>query len=69
MGVRHELKGDYSKLSTTEINVLRKIFGPAYNMETRIYERRYNNDLQNIYERPNILSYSRSNRLEWVGHV
>lgn len=32
-------KGDYSKLNTTEINVLRKIFGPAYNMETRIYER------------------------------
>jgi len=62
-------KGDYSKLSTTERKVLKKIFGPVYNMETRAYERRHNNDLQNLYGRSNILSYSRGKRLEWAGHV
>ncbi|KAL4142514.1 hypothetical protein QTP88_004958 [Uroleucon formosanum] len=62
-------KGDYAKLCTIEKKVLRKIFGPVYNIETRTYERRHNNDLQNLYERPNILSYSRSKRIEWAGHV
>lgn len=38
-------------------------------MKTRTYERRYNIDLQNLYGRPNILSYSRSKRIEWVEHV
>lgn len=62
-------KGDYAKLCTTERKVLTKIFGPVYNIETRTYERRHNNDLQNLYGRPNILSYSRSKRIEWAGHV
>jgi len=31
-------KIDYCKLSTTEKKVLRKIFGPVYNMEMRMYE-------------------------------
>jgi len=38
-------------------------------METRTYERRHNNDLQNLYGRPNILSYNRGRRMEWAGHV
>lgn len=37
-------------------------------METRTYEIRHNNDLQNMYRRSNILSYSRSKRIEWTGH-
>lgn len=50
------IKGDYYKLSTTERKVLRKIFDPVFNMETRTYERRHNIDLQNtMYGKPNIL--------------
>jgi len=62
-------KDDYSKLSSTEIKVLRKIFGPVFNMKTRTYERRHNNDLQHMYGRRNILPYSRSKRIEWARHV
>lgn len=62
-------KDDYAKLCTTERKVLRKIFGPVYNVETRPYERRHNNDKQSLYERPNILSYSRSKGIEWAGHI
>lgn len=31
--------------------VLRKIVGPVYNTETRTFERRHNNDLQNMYRK------------------
>jgi len=49
--------------------VLIKIFDPVYNIETRTYERRHNNDLQSLYGRPNILSCGRSKKIEWAGHV
>jgi len=38
-------------------------------METETYERRHDKDLQNLYEKPNILSYCRTKRIEWAGHV
>lgn len=37
--------------------------------ETEQFERRHNNELQELYGRPNILSYTRSKRLKWFGHV
>jgi hypothetical protein len=63
------IKGDYAKLCTTERKVLRKNFGPDYNRETKTCERRHNNDLKSLYGKPNILSFSRSKRIEWAGHV
>lgn len=36
-------------LNTTKRKILQKIFGPVYNMETEIYERRYDKNLQNMY--------------------
>lgn len=38
-------------------------------METKTYERRHNNDLKNMWGRPSILSYNRSKRIAWFGHV
>lgn len=45
------------------------MYGPLYNRETEQFERRHNNDLRELYGRSNILLYTRSKRLEWLGHV
>lgn len=34
-----------------------------------IYEKRHNEELYNLYEKPNILTYVRCKRLEWLGRV
>lgn len=39
-------------LNTTKGKILQKIFGSVYNMETGMYERRYNKNLQNMYGKP-----------------
>jgi len=57
-------KGNHQSLITFERKILRKIYGPLYNRETEQFERRHNNDLRELYGRPNILSYTRSKRLE-----
>jgi len=62
-------KGNHQSLITFERKILRKIHGPLYNRETEQFERRLNNDLRELYGRLNILSYTRSKRLEWLGHV
>jgi len=62
-------QGDSRRLITIERKVLRNIFGPSYNAELQTYERRKNQELQNLYNRPNIISYIRRKRLEWFGHV
>lgn len=49
--------------------MLRKIYGTLYNKKIKKLERRHNNELQELYGRPNILSYMRSKRLERLGHV
>ncbi|VVC31227.1 OTU domain,Reverse transcriptase domain [Cinara cedri] len=58
-------KGDSKRLMTFERKVLRKIYGPKLNAESQTYERRKNQELQELYNRPNIISYIKSKRLEW----
>jgi len=41
----------------------------VYNDNLRIYEKRHNEELYNLYEKPNILTYIRCKRLEWLGPV
>jgi len=62
-------KGDSRKLITIERKVLRNIFGPNYNTKLQMFERRKNQEIQKLYNRSNIISYIRSKRLEWFGHV
>lgn len=33
------------------------------------HENRHNSELQKLYRRPNIVSYMRNKKLEWVRHV
>lgn len=63
------MKSDYSTFSIIERKVFRKIFGSMYGTEIKNHKRKHNADVQNIYRRPNILSFSRSRRIEWFGCV
>jgi len=41
----------------------------VYNTALRTFERRKNDDLYELYGKPNIVSYLRTKRVEWFGHV
>jgi len=62
-------KYDNRKLAIWERKILRNIYGPVKNDNLGIYEKRHNEELYDLYEKPNILTYIRCKRLEWLGHV
>ncbi|KAF0721180.1 putative transposon-derived protein F52C9.6 [Aphis craccivora] len=62
-------KDDNRKLAIWERRILRNIYGPVYNDNLGIYEKRHNEELYDLYGKPNILTYIRCKRLEWLGHV
>lgn len=60
-------KGDERALESFERKVLRRIFGPVCdNGEWRI---RYNQELYDLYEDPNISKEIKTGRLRWAGHI
>jgi hypothetical protein len=61
--------GDENKLSIFERKVLRKIYGPVYNPDTQVWERRSNEQIQQLYGKGNIVQLIKDTRLEWAGHV
>jgi len=61
-------QGDEEKLLTFEKKVLRKIYGPVRN-QIGEYERRKNDELGRLYNKPNICLFLKAKRLEWAGHV
>jgi len=61
-------QGDEEKLLTFERKVLRKIYGPIRN-QNREYGRRKNDELERLYNKPNIGLFLKAKRLEWAGHV
>ncbi|KAL0271345.1 UNVERIFIED_CONTAM: hypothetical protein PYX00_008462 [Menopon gallinae] len=62
-------EGDRQKLGRFERKILRKIYGPILNANEQRFERRRREELESLYAEPNILSYVRSRRIEWIGHV
>jgi hypothetical protein len=62
-------KGDKEKLVIFERRILRRIYGPVFNVELGVFERRKNEDLQTLYNKPNICKFLSHKRLEWAGHV
>lgn len=62
-------KGDEEKLSSFERKILRKIYGPVYNVNLGIFERRKNDEIQRLFSNSSICQFVRSNRIEWAGHV
>lgn len=60
-------KGDEGALESFERKVLRRIYGPVCdNGEWRI---RYNQELYDLYEDPNISKEIKTGRLRWAGHI
>jgi hypothetical protein len=62
-------KVDEEKLAIFERKILRRIYGPVFNVNLRVFERRRNEDLQRLYNKPNICKFLSRKRLEWAGHV
>ena len=62
-------QGDEEKLQNFERKILRKIYGPVYNNELERFERRKNENLQQLYNKPSIRHFLIRKRLEWAGHV
>jgi hypothetical protein len=60
-------KYDEKILGVFERKILRAIFGPTdENGEWRI---KYNNELYTLYKESDIVTYIKTNRLRWAGHV
>ncbi|KAI5720190.1 hypothetical protein M8J77_003158 [Diaphorina citri] len=58
-----------SRLQAFENRVLRKIFGPIFDMELNIWRRRKNAELRSLYNKPIISNIIRAKILQWAGHV
>jgi hypothetical protein len=63
------IRGNELKLLIFERKILRKIYGPIINPETGSYERRKNEDIESILNKPYIQACLKAKRLEWAGHV
>jgi hypothetical protein len=63
---RFTIQGDEEKLLTFERKVLRKIYGPVRNQNGE-YERRKNDELGGLYNKPNIGLFFKSEtiRVGW----
>ena len=57
------------KLSMFENRVLRRIFGPKRDKETREWRKLHNEKLNDLYSSPNIVRVIKSRIIRWVGHV
>jgi hypothetical protein len=55
------------RLSLFESKVLRCIFGAK--QETGIWRKRYNYELYETFNEPNLVNYIKAKRLEWTGHL
>ena len=57
------------KLEVFENTILRRIYGPVYNVEEQMWVHRHNVDLRRMSRSPLISAFIRANRLRWAGHV
>jgi hypothetical protein len=54
-------------LRISEIGILRNICGPI--KESNIWRLRYNNELYQSYNGPDIMKVIKSRRFRWLGHL
>ena len=55
------------ELSIFERKILRRIYGQL--REGGQWRKRYNRELEGLYNEPNIVNVIKSSRLKWAGHV
>jgi hypothetical protein len=60
-------KIDERLLSVFERRILRCIFGAV--QENGVWRKRYNHELYELFNEPDIVKYIKINRLDWAGHV
>jgi len=60
-------KTNERRLSLFERKVLRRIFGAK--QENGTWRKRYNYELHEIFNKPNIVIYIKVKRLAWAGHL
>jgi len=60
------IKGDSRRLITFERKVLH---GLIFNPEPQTYERRINENIKRLYNKPDIFSFIRKKQLEWFGRA
>jgi len=62
-------KTEENKLIILERKILRKIFGPVKDEETEGWRIRKNKEIEELFQKPNILNIIQSRRLQWAGHA
>jgi hypothetical protein len=55
------------QLLVFERKVLRTICGPK--IENGVYRRRYNHELDKVFDSPNVLNVTKTSRLRYAGHM
>ncbi|KAF0772260.1 Uncharacterized protein FWK35_00007901 [Aphis craccivora] len=62
-------KTDENRLLSFERKILRRIFGPVKDSVTNEWRIRKNEELESLYQKPNIVEAIRTKRLQWAGHA
>jgi hypothetical protein len=62
-------KREEHKVRVFENMLLRRIFGPKRNEETRVRRKLHNEELHRLYSLPNIIRIIKSVRMRWTGYV
>jgi exonuclease III len=62
-------KTEELRLAVFERKVLRKIYGAHFDAQTNEWRRLHNDELQSLFQRPNIIKEIKKRRLVWAGHA
>jgi len=62
-------KEDDRKLAVRERKILRNVFGPVYESDLRVYEKRHNEQSSCLCRKPSILTCVQGKRLERLGRA
>jgi len=62
-------KTEEKRLAVFERKVLRKIYGPIYEQDLQGWRKRHNQELTELFNRPNIINEIKRSKLEWAGHA
>ncbi|KAL4103846.1 hypothetical protein QTP88_019181 [Uroleucon formosanum] len=62
-------KVEETRLAVFERKILRRIYGPCIDSETGEWRIRHNDELKNLFQKPDIISEINRRRLMWAGHA
>ncbi|KAL4084268.1 hypothetical protein QTP88_028093 [Uroleucon formosanum] len=62
-------KAEQMRLEVFERKILRRVFGPCKDDQTGEWRKRHNQELQNLFQRPDITKEISVRRLRWAGHA